>query len=369
MSYSISLLLTGGGSRGAYQAGALWRMNEALGVAGANWRINSVSGISAGSINAAYYASVYSDPRYIARLGELWTGLRSKHVFRTDLLSLSKLGSSFVWDTLVGPLQGKKTATSLVDTSPLRKLLIRHIDFNRIKRNLSPEGLHSIGVTAYDYDYNGSVCFVETCLQNLMWEKRWRRSELTEFDADHILASCAIPLVFPAVYHKGRYFADGVIRNMAPLGPLLQFGADKILIFGVDNKKDASLSRTTGKRPSVGSTLGLILNSLFFDYFEMDIERLESINTCIDQGEASHFRKVPYYWIRPSIDIVEIARETYKSLPRQIRYLLAGLGDSREVLELASYLLFEGEFTSRLVRLGYNDFKANEARVLDFLNS
>lgn len=371
----IGLVLSGGGARGAYQAGVLQAIIEISRVIGVKRPLPVITGVSAGSINASYLACTSDDMELgCEKMAALWSSLTSDRVFHTDALSAGRSGARLLLDATMGALYTKKLARSLLDTSPLRKLLADIIPFDRIQQNLQNGHLDALAVTAMNYSRSTSITWVQGGDEIPMWARSRRRSEKAAIGVEHIMASSAIPLFFPPVAVGDEHYGDGCLRNTAPLSPAIHLGADKLIVISV-RRPDSKAAPSNGPiEPTIARVLGVILNALLLDAVDVDMERMSRVNQTLDlvpvkQREELQLRKIDYLWLRPSLDIGHLAGQLFDRLPRVIRYLVNGLGTSQEAAELTSYLLFDPDFCGQLVRIGYEDGIAQQEEIARFLVS
>jgi NTE family protein len=369
----LGLMLSGGGARGAYQDGVLKAVAEVAANLGINQPIKIITGVSAGAVNAAYLASRSQDFSVAAdEMAMMWSQITANCVFKTDALSAGRSGLRFLSDATIGALYRKKLARSLLDTEPMRAFLDKKIPFDQINRNLKAGYFESLAITAMNYTNATSVTFVNSAPEAPMWQRSRRASELANIAKEHVMASAAIPLFFPPVKVGEDHFGDGCLRNMAPLSPAIHLGADRILVISA-RKPDSKLGPTGPDiDPSIARILGVILNALLLDSIDLDMERMSRVNSTIDfvtgnQRSGLSLRKVDFLWIRPSRDIGELAGDLFNRLPSVLRYLVAGLGSSREASELTSYLLFDPDFCGQLVHFGYEDGIKQKEDIEKFL--
>lgn len=375
MNYGISL--TGGGARGSYQAGVLKGLAEVLksqGLVDDKNPFQYWSGVSAGSINAAAcVAGLDHLPATIDRLVDLWSNIRPEDVYLTDFASLSINGMKWARDLTLGSLLNMKRVRSLLDTKPLWDYLAEQIHFSRIDSHLKEGRLKGLACSAYSCSDNRTITFLQT-LEDVSWNRHRRSSQKCAIRLEHIMASCSIPLLFPSVKIGDHYYADGGFRSLSPISPLIHLGAQKILIIGVRGRDEFSEKRTIHE-PGVAKMAGAILNALFFDTIEIDLERVRHINelltaTQLDlKTERSSYSILDYMVIRPSRDVSRMALERAEHFPRLIKFLLGGLGPIEESAELASYILFVSAFTKDLIDLGYNDMMKQKSALLKWLDN
>ncbi len=371
-----ALVLSGGGARGAYQVGVLKAVGELA-------RENELSnpfqifcGASAGAINAAFLAATCQDFALgTEQLTDLWNSLSSDRVFKSDVLSLGKVGLQWMGDFSFGSTSASIPSRALLDTEPLLQLLRQNLDFSQVQQNLDSERFHALAITALEYQTSETITFVQGKGDLPSWRKPRRHSEKALIRAEHIMASSAIPLLFPASAVDQRYFGDGCVRNLSPLSPALYLGASEILVIGVRVQNELTPpqnSLLSSRPPSVARVGNVILNSVLLDGIEVDVDRLERINEFIRRVPQNlranlNFRPVRSLLISPSQDIGKIAAQMSSRLPRVIRYLLKGLGPLEEASEIISYLLFEKDFTMKLIEMGYEDGMTQKKELLQFL--
>lgn len=364
-----ALVLSGGGARGAYQVGVLRGLLD-LGVLRRSFDI--LVGSSAGAINVgalAAHAADFDDS--VLRLERFWSQLQAKQVFRTDVGSLGSTGVRWAWDLTLGGAFGHVAPKALLDTTPLRRLLARRIPFEQIESNLRHRVLHAVAVAATDLHSAEGVLFVDARAGVPLWERRRWRIERTQLRVEHLLASSAIPIFFPSVAVGGRYFGDGCVRNTAPLSPAINLGADRIVAIGVRGPRWDAQTAAPERPPSIAEIAGVLLDAVMLDALEVDIGHSErvsaSVVTCQTTTAASGcLRPVDVLWLRPSTSIAAIAAEMERHIPVVVRYLMRGLGTDEAITDLASYLLFDAAFCSRLIELGRADVAAARPRIEAF---
>lgn len=376
MKKKFGLVLSGGGARGAYQAGvtrALYEISRDLKYTDI-FRV--ITGVSAGSINVAFLASQADDLEgATARLCEVWRTLQAEDIFRTDYGTVTRNALKLVRGVSLGGLSEKlrPVAVGLLHTDPLRDLLARSIGFTRIRENLANNIIEAVAVTATDYSTSVGVSFVQGGSHLKPWRSANRISSFGELTIDHIMASSAIPLFFPPAQVQGRFYGDGCLRNTAPLSPAVHLGAEKLFVIGVRRTRDIDLATAPVLMPSLGRVLSVLINAIFMDAVEVDIERLRIINQTVAQlkqaGVPTPFRPIEALYIHPSEGLSDIAQAREDDLPKVIRFLMAGLGTPEEAAEILSYLLFEPGYCGALVDLGYRDTQARKSEIEAFLTS
>lgn len=371
----IGLVLSGGGARGAYQAGVVKGIAEIAASKGIEKPLPVLTGVSAGAINAAFLASRAQDFAQASDdLTQMWSTLTAEQVFKTDAFTAGRSGLRFLTDATIGALYSKKLARSLLDTTPLRGTLEKYIDFEKIPKNVAAGHLRALAVTAMNYSNATSITFVEGHEKTEMWHRSRRRSELARIKLGHVMGSSAIPLFFPPAAVDGEHYGDGCLRNTAPLSPAIHLGARKLFVVSVRRPDNRAAPITQEIEPSVARVLGVILNALLLDAIDVDMERMSRVNHTLDlvpehHHSNIHLNKIDYLWIRPSRDIGHLAGDLFERLPRVIKYLLRGLGSSREASELTSYLLFDPDFCGQLVRMGYEDAMEQREAIENFLTT
>jgi NTE family protein len=371
-----ALILPGAGARGAYQVGVLKAIAEFLPRRARN-PFAVISGTSAGAINAAVLASRAQNFEHaVTEMAGVWSNFSVDQVFRADSWTMLKSSAHWLLSVVAGGL-GERNPRSLLDNSPLRALLERRIDFPRIALALERGYLDALVVTASAYTSARSVSFFQTLRDVPQWRRFRRIGRPETITVDHLLASAAVPFVFPPVRIGGEFYGDGSMRHPAPLSPAIHLGADRLLVIGVrDEHPDPEPPRTaTGQAPSLAHLAGYMLDTLFMDGVYTDLERIARINNILEQQKAKRFltshgelRAVETLLILPSEDIRRIAARYFQELPRPLRLLLRGLGAiNPNGMQFVSYLLFESGFTSELIELGYRDAKREQEDIRAFL--
>lgn len=365
------LVLTGGGARGAYQAGALLAACELAAEVGVRRPFPVLAGTSAGAINAAFLATRADDMLAGAReLWRMWATVHASDVYRTDPITLSRVGARWISELSLGGAWRTDGSNGLLDTRPLARLLERDLRLDKLPELIRSGVLHGLAITLVDYCCGASRTFFQGHDSLRAWQKDRRGGEATQLQVDHVRASAAIPILFPPVPLGPHYYGDGSLRNYTPISSATHLGAERVLVVGVRRAVPVPVQETSNT-PSVGRIVSSILNSVLLDAVDLDVERAERINRTLAllpepsrEGEA--FRPLRVLLLRPSQNLGRIAAEEWSSLPFMIRYLVRGLGSPEEAADLISYLHFEPAYTRRLLDLGYADTRARASEVRAF---
>lgn len=368
----VGLVLSGGGARGAYQAGAARAIGEIAADLGVPAPFRAIAGVSAGAINAAFLGAFGHDVLGGARrLCELWGGLRPDMVYDTSPLSLGRIGARWMRTLTVSPVVGGAPATALLDTSPLRRLLAETVPFTSLRRNVAQGVLTGVALTATDYASTRTVTFYEAAGRIRPWKRRRRVGQEVTLGVEHVMASSAIPIFFEPVEVDGAFYGDGCLRNTAPLSPAIHLGADRLIVVGVRRRPGPHDDAAWPVRPTIARILGVLLNAVFFDAVDYDVERLHGVNRMLEVTgmvpAGAPARPIELLSIQPSEDLGHIATDEVSHLPRVVRYLLRGMGSPEEASEVISYLSFEASYTTRLLELGYKDAMEVRGQVEAFL--
>jgi NTE family protein len=371
----VGLVLPGGGARAAYQVGVLKGLAEML-PQDAPLPFPVIAGTSAGAINAALLACHAQDFRHgVAYLDHVWREIKSEKVFKTGWGTAASTAMHWLLMLLSGGMD-RNNPLSLLDNAPLRDLLKEHINFERMEEAIDAGALDALAITASGYTSARSITFYQGKNGLQPWHRTRRLGQPVELTLDHVMASVALPVIFPATRLGREYFGDGSLRQSAPLSPVLHLGADRVLVIALRNEQPnrLPLEEEQVPYPSLGQIAGYLLDTLFMDSIYGDLERLQRINNTVSRmpdapGQAQPLKVVDTLVITPSEDIRDIAQRHKHEFPASVRLLLRGVGGlHRSGSQLLSYLLFEGKYCRDLIDLGMRDAEAQKDQLLAFIN-
>ncbi len=375
--FQTAVVLSGGGARAAYQIGALRGVAKVLGRAPAS-PFKIVTGTSAGAINAATMA-VHADCWRcgVARLLRLWRNIEVGDVYEADLADVSVHGMRWLASVLVGG-RGPARAASMLDNAPLRNMLEHTLDLSQIERHVRAGLLHALAINATSYTTGHAVTFFDGAAAIEPWKRTRRRGQRERIGVDHLLASTAIPFIFPAALIGEDYYADGSMRQIAPMSPALHLGARRILVIAVGQFSGGQTAASPRPQPpaypSFAQIAGHALSSIFLDNLGADFERMQRLNHAWnlvpDDVQRSHpeISHIDALLLAPSRDLGRMALPYAERLPTGVRYLLRGLGgDEASGASLLSYLMFDRGYCRELLRLGFADALARREEIAAFL--
>lgn len=390
---ACALVLMGGGARTAYQAGVLKAVAAML-LARQPARAQPPSpplpfpfqwlfGTSAGALNASYLASqAVHGLEALPRLATFWSALRSERVYRLEAPGWVRANRIVAGLTLARQVRRHH---ALLDTLPLVDTLHRAIDLDALERALTQRIIHVLGVTASSYSTGEHWTFCQTRPNHPVqpWHRPGRRADFQPITIEHLMASSAIPFLFPAVPlwvdgHK-EHFGDGSMRQLSPLSPAIQFGARRVLVIGVGQPQRAGMTARSAGEPTAGTIAGHAMASVFHDTLQADVEQTQRVSQTLARlppalAAALPYRPVDVMSIQPSFSLDELAHKHMRELPAPTRNTLAGLGAldtarsaAGSAASLASYLLFEPGFVNALIELGEHDAWRKKSELMDFL--
>jgi NTE family protein len=376
MEKRIGLVLTGGGARAAYQVGVLKAIAEVM-PRRARSPFQIVCGTSAGALNAsALAANAHNFRKGVLYLVNPGRGFNANQIYRTDVVGV--FNNTMLW--LAGLMfsaigVNKLSRVSLLDNSPLVEFLGNMVPYEDIQKNIDAGLLHALSITASGYGSGQSVTFYQGVKDLKPWRRTGRVGIPTQIEIKHLLASAALPFIFPAALINREYFGDGSMRQIAPLSPALHLGATRVLVIGVtlNGYYDQTGRNDINEYPSLARIAGHALNSIFLDSMEVDLERLKKINDLVtimpeEMRERANLRHVDVLVVSPSQPLEKIAERYASEMPWTIRLLLRLIGSRQESGGiLLSYLLSESKYTRALIDLGYQDALKRRDEIMNFL--
>lgn len=372
MKDNLALVLTGGGARAAYQVGVLAGLARRF----PDLRIPILVGVSAGAMNAVHLAS-HPGPfaGAVSNLVGLWRGLTPDRIFRVDAPALGQ--NVLRWGTRLLSGGSRGTLRSLLDTRPLRSLMQDHFATENllegIGENVRRGALDAVAISGTSYSTGQSTVWAQGCCDIQPWTRPRRRGVPTSLTVDHVMASAALPLFFPAVRIEGAWYGDGGIRLTAPLSPAIHLGARRILVIGTRYGPLTAEAEPPGilDYPPPAQVLGLLLDAVFLDALDEDALRLRRVNRLLEklpEEERGGFRNVDLLVLQPSRDLALLAGEYERRLPAAFRFLTRGLG-TREAMraDMLSLLLFQPDYVRRLMEIGEADAEQRADELAAFL--
>ena len=370
-----ALILTGGGARAAYQVGVLSAISKFV-PRNHGIPFPIICGTSAGAINTtalACYSSCFH--LGVKKLEWVWKNINTSRVYHSDGIRVF----SHLAKGMLASFQAdyaNKSARSLLNNAPLRDMLNMVVDFKRIDANIIRGYLSAVSITASSYSNGDSISFYQSEESISPWFRAKRRGEPCQINSEHLMASAAIPLVFPSIKIRQEHYGDGSIHQLSPLSPAIHLGGENLFIIGVDQPKAPLHSKVNNPHPPTTSTVaGHLLDTIFSDTLHSDIERLERINETIKlippevRKEKDGLKPISSFLINPSHDFNAIAVDYFSDLPLSIRLLLRSVGISNDSeSSIVSYLLFEKNYCRQLIKLGFEDAMEKETAIRNFLS-
>lgn len=373
-----ALILSGGGARAAYQVGVLSAVNELLPSSTHN-PFPIICGTSAGAINALALAT-HTGHFYeaVEDLNKIWSDLRTDRVFKTSWGDLIGGGSRLMM-SLFNDGIGKHKSIALFDNEPLREFLAEHINFAQLDAGIKAGDLKAVCITAMNYSTGESVGFFQGDESVDEWRRYRRTGVASKLNLDHLMASAAIPGIFPAIKLDDDFYADGALRQVAPISPALHMGADRIFVIGVSNNRNpvrwAKRALPAKHSPSIAQVFGHMFSSAFIDSLEGDIEHLERVNELLRmvpeealKERGLNLRPVETLVISPSKELDKLAGRKIRHMPKSVRVFLRSAGATNKGGGAAttSYLLFEKPYIDELIELGYKDAMWERDKIQEF---
>jgi NTE family protein len=372
---AVALIMSGGGARAAYQVGVLRAISKML-PPGARNPFVIICGTSAGAINAASLAS--NADRFdiaVRRLSHVWGNLRIGEVFRADALAAIRSVWRCLWMLPGGRLRPAEPF-SLLDCRPLSRMLGRLVNFRRIDHMIASGHLSALGVTASSYQSGESVTFFQGNGTQRAWTRAHRTGRQAVIGLEHVLASASLPVVFPVVRIGEEHFGDGSMHQLAPTSAALHLGAERLLVIGVGSaSREEQRADNPDISPSLAQIIGHVLDSIFVDTLDMDLERLNRVNQTLSyipratqERHGPELRPIDALVIRPSERLDLIASTHARELPPSIRFLFKRLGALEpNGARVLSYLLFERGYCRRLIQVGFADAMRQRTEILRLL--
>jgi len=368
----IGLVLPGGGARAAYQVGVLRALADLMPPRAVN-PFPVITGTSAGAINATELA-IHAERFRIGTLNleRVWRDFHVGQVFRADTLSMFR-GSMHWLLAMISAGWLLPPPKSVFDNHPLRELLQHNFDFNRINHSIENGYLQALAISAAGYSTARSVTYFQGLSDEDAWQRIRRCGIHTTITLEHLMASVAVPFLFPPVLLDNEYFGDGSMRQATPFSAAIHLGAERLLVIGTRNESRTE-RRQAPRNPSFGQIFGYMLDALFSDGLYSDLERLNQVNEILRhvgpvKTEKETLMPIDLLILSPSRDLGEIAREHTDAIPRSLRTLLRTMGAMNPGGgQLMSYLMFEGSYTRELIALGYSDAMSRDAELLAFVS-
>jgi NTE family protein len=365
-----ALILPGGGARGAYQVGVLKAINELT--ADDSNPFPVICGTSAGAINAAVLAShAHEFPVGVQRLDQFWRSMYCERVYRTDAWTVFKSGMRFALTLLSGGLI-RTNPRAFLDNTPLRLFLQKTLRLEGIETAIESGALRGVAVTASGYTSASATSYFQGQKDIPGWQRTRRRGLPAQLNVQHLLASAALPILFPAERIGNEYFGDGGMRMVAPLSPAIHLGANQILVIGTRDEKPDLPPDKPSDYPSAGEIGGYLMDTIFMDTLNADLARMRRINRTLglvpeEKREQAGLININSLVIKPSKDLRYVTRDHVRDIPKSVQILLRTLGGWGRDWRMASYLLFESPYCSELIDLGYVDGMNAEQEIIHFL--
>lgn len=402
----IALVLSGGGARGAYEAGVLHYIRTALPPKYRYRHFDIHCGASVGSLNSSFMVATAHDHDYQGKmLRVLWEQVREENIYRRNIKALlgfiTRSSTSVMLNLIKGGGRGTPHFPGFLDTSPFLPFIDRVIPWKMVKKNVNTGLIQALSIVATNVFTGRMELFIQKN-PNVKYTGD-AVTHVTDVHAIHAMASAAIPVVFPTVLINGIAYTDGGLRLNTPLSPAIHLGADAILVIGLNHRARAGEKVPShgehGKPASLGQVLGRVMNAVFLDKIQYDMEQLTRINKIIEWGELTYgkkfleklndkvakekirgdvadrgLKKLHILRIRPSQDIAEMFRDIFRKKPRKeftafekfmVRFLDA---DPNTSVDFLSYLTFMPQYLKALVDLGFDDAKSQHAELKELLD-
>src|SRR5450432_4751680 len=395
----VALVLSGGGARGAYEAGVMRYIREDLaGDLGGQVMFDIISGTSVGGIHACFFAGTADIPAKQGRLlCDRWESFVLEEMVSFGVKEFMRAPATLLGSGHIEEVEGQRRPGGIVQTQQLERVVRRLIPWSRIGTNIRDGHLESLSVTATDIGSGKTVVFVQNASgRPPEWSKDpFVRAQAVIMGAEHALASAALPILFPAISIGERFFCDGGLRQNTPLSPALRLGADKVLVIGLRQQPvPETMAEESMPFPGAAFLVGKILNAFLLDHIDYDLDRLRRFNAVIEAVRSADstvdhkrfdevvtkMRGAPYrtigeYMIRPSADLGEVAAHVARTGKfkgqgggtgiQMLRRLATARG--ADEADLLSYILFDGLYAAEVARLGYEDGRLHHDELCKFL--
>ena len=366
----LALVLSGGGARASYQVGVLSAIAEKF----PDLEIQILTGVSAGAISTVYLASHPGPFRQaVEGLRTEWGRLTPERVYRIRPVHIGRALSRWVVNMVLRRGSPQPSLHGLMDMDPLRGFLAACMPVEGIKRNIDSGRIRAVALSATCYNSGATVTFVQAASDVPIWERYMRVAVRTNVTVGHLMASAAIPIVFPAVKLGDAFYGDGSVRQTAPLAPAIHLGARRIIGIAMRARKEAAACASTEQYPVAAEVFGMLFHSVFLDSLDADAERLERINALLravsDPNAApGGMRPVDLLLLRPSRDLADLAKGCTVELPRLVQLVVSSVGGERaRSSDFLSYLMFQPDYTGLLMELGYEDAIGRAGDIEEFL--
>lgn len=358
----LGIVLGGGGARAAYQVGVL----KAIASEMPDAHFPIITGVSAGGINAAFLASCRDRmDEELSRLLDVWANLSIERVFDPGSLAAGRLALGWL-RRFASPSGRGEPPRALLDTGPLRQLLHEALETGPsgrlvgVAESIADGRTHALALTTLDYTTGQTVTWTEGADLE-QWRRPNRKSSVTELTVDHVMASAALPLIFPAIRIGDHWYGDGGIRLTAPLSPAMHLGARKLLVISTRYQRsdeEEEKAETTGYPPPA-QIMGHLMKAVFLDVIDQDVLRVERLNQLLEripEEKRGRFRPIELVVIRPSVDLGRLSARHEISLPRFFRRIVRSLGSGETSSpDFLSMLMFEPEYLQELIAVGEKD--------------
>ncbi len=374
MKNKIAIVLTGGGARACYQAGVIRALYEIL-----KKDINLfdiITGNSAGAINAIFLANnAHSWKNSTKKLLEFWSRIKPEDIFDISNYTMTNMSARWFKGTIFKETLAGTPYNAILNTNPLHKLLSREINFSNLHQLINDKKIHAVALSATNYYSDSSVVFYDGDESIKEWSKVDRLSIRTNLGVEHVMGSSAIPFFFPPIKINNSFYGDGCIRQITPLSPAIHLGATKIVAIGVKKSRSIDeikkMTLETNLPPPITQVGGIVMNAIFLDSLETDVQRLERMNAISTLiGTNSPIKNIPILALNPSEDIGVLSKKLLHKIPTILRYFLKQSGINTESgLDVLSYLAFDSSYTTKVVELGYEDTMARKNQIINFIKA